>query len=66
MKFARESEGLRLGLSRKGWPIAGYFGDLVTALGTELISLVSGTGGLALIGLFAMLPWPIAGLLKMA
>jgi len=34
---------------------------LVTALGIVIGSLVTGAGGLALIGLFAMLPWAIAG-----
>ena len=34
---------------------------LVTALGDRGRSLVSGAGGLALIGFFAMLPWAIAG-----
>ena len=38
---------------------------LVTALGLVIASLLSGAGALALIGLFAMLPWGIAGWLKM-
>jgi hypothetical protein len=38
---------------------------LVTALGIVAASLVTGAGGLALIGFFAMLPWAIAGWLKM-
>ncbi len=37
---------------------------LVTALGIILASLLSGAGGLALIGFFAMLPWVVAGWLK--
>ena len=37
---------------------------LVTALGIILAALLSGWGALALIGVFAMLPWVIAGLLK--
>jgi uncharacterized membrane protein len=36
----------------------------VTALGIVVIALVSGLGNLALIGFFAMLPWGIAGGLK--
>jgi uncharacterized membrane protein len=39
---------------------------LVTALGIILASLLSGAGELALIGFFAMLPWVIAGLLKIS
>jgi hypothetical protein len=39
---------------------------LVTALGIVLVSLVTGAGALGLIGFFAMLPWVIAGWLKMA
>ena len=39
---------------------------LVTALGIVLVSFVTGEGTLALIGLFAMLPWGIAGWLKIA
>ena len=38
---------------------------LVTALGIVTVSLVAGAGDLALIGLFAMLPWVVAGLLRM-
>ena len=37
---------------------------LVTALGIVVYSLVIGAGNLALIGLFAMLPWVVAGWLK--
>jgi putative membrane protein len=37
---------------------------LVTALGIVAASLVSGAGGLALIGFFAMTPWVAAGWLK--
>ena len=37
---------------------------LVTALGIVAASLVTGAGGLALIGFFAMLPWAMAGWLK--
>jgi putative membrane protein len=37
---------------------------LVTALGIVAASLVTGAGALALIGFFAMLPWAIAGWLK--
>jgi uncharacterized membrane protein len=43
------------------WAMASY---LVTMTGAVLASLVAGTGGLALIGLFAMLPWPVAGMMK--
>ena len=39
---------------------------LVTALGIVAASLVTGAGGLALIGFFAMLPWVLAGWLKIA
>ena len=39
---------------------------LVTALGIVAAALVSKAGGLALIGLFAMLPWAVAGWLKMS
>jgi uncharacterized membrane protein len=38
---------------------------LVTALGIVIASLLSGAGNLALIGLFAMLPWVVAGWLRM-
>jgi uncharacterized membrane protein len=38
---------------------------LVTALGIILASLLSGAGALALIGFFAMMPWAMAGWLKM-
>jgi hypothetical protein len=37
---------------------------LVTALGIVTASPVTFAGGLTLIGLFAMLPWAIAGWLK--
>jgi hypothetical protein len=37
---------------------------LVTALGIVAASLVTGAGALALIGFFAMLPWAMAGWLK--
>jgi uncharacterized membrane protein len=37
----------------------------VTAFGIMLIWLITGNGNFALIGFFAMLPWPIAGWLKM-
>ena len=37
---------------------------LVTGLSIVIISLLTGAGGLVLIGLFAMLPWAIAGWLK--
>jgi uncharacterized membrane protein len=37
---------------------------LVTALGIVLVALLSGAGALALIGFFAMLPWVVAGWLK--
>jgi uncharacterized membrane protein len=39
---------------------------LVTALGIVAASLVTRAGGLALIGFFAMLPWAVAGWLRMA
>jgi len=39
---------------------------LVTGLGNVIASLLSGAGNLALIGFFAMLPWVVAGWLKMA
>jgi putative membrane protein len=38
---------------------------LVTALGIVMVSLVSKAGELALIGFFAMLPWVIAGWLRL-
>ena len=38
---------------------------LVTALGIVAAALVTGAGGLALIGFFAMLPWVAAGWLRM-
>ena len=37
---------------------------LVTALGIVIAALISGAGGLALVGLFAMLPWVVTGWLK--
>ena len=37
---------------------------LVTALGIVAAALVTGAGGLALIGFFAMLPWVVAGWLR--
>jgi len=39
---------------------------LVTALGIVIVSLVSNTGELALIGFFAMLPWVLSGWLSLA
>ena len=39
---------------------------LVTALGIVATSLITGAGALALIGFFAMLPWALAGWLRMA
>jgi uncharacterized membrane protein len=39
---------------------------LVTALGIVILSLVSNQGELALIGFFAMMPWIIAGWLRLA
>jgi putative membrane protein len=39
---------------------------LVTCLGIVCVSLVTGAGNLALIGFFAMLPWAIAGWLKLS
>jgi len=45
------------------WAVVSY---LITMTGAILASLTLGTGSLALIGLFAMLPWPVAALLKMA
>ena len=39
---------------------------LVTALGIVAASLVTGAGSLALIGFFAMLPWVVAGWLKLS
>ena len=39
---------------------------LVTALGIVIAALVTGTGGLALIGFFAMMPWVVAGWLKIS
>ena len=38
---------------------------LVTALGIVVAALLSGAGALALIGFFAMLPWAVAGWLRM-
>jgi uncharacterized membrane protein len=38
---------------------------LVTALGIVILSLVSKSGELALIGFFAMMPWVIAGGLRL-
>ena len=38
---------------------------LVTALGIVAAALFTGAGGLALIGFFAMMPWVVAGWLKM-
>lgn len=45
------------------WAVASY---LVTAVGIVLASFVSGAGGLALVGLFAMLPWIVTGWLKVS
>jgi uncharacterized membrane protein len=39
---------------------------LVTAMGIVIISLVSNQGELALVGFFAMMPWVIAGWLRLA
>jgi uncharacterized membrane protein len=39
---------------------------LVTTLGISTVSLITGAGALALIGFFAMVPWSVAGGLKMA
>jgi putative membrane protein len=39
---------------------------LITALGIVVASLVTGAGGRALIGFFAMLPWVVAGGLKLS
>jgi len=39
---------------------------LVTALGIVAASLVSGAGGLALIGFFTMIPWVVAGWLRVS
>jgi putative membrane protein len=38
---------------------------LITALGIVAAALFTGAGGLALIGFFAMLPWVVAGWLRM-
>jgi hypothetical protein len=38
---------------------------LVTTMGIVLVSLVSKAGELALIGFFAMMPWVIAGWLRL-
>jgi putative membrane protein len=38
---------------------------LVTALGIVIVSLVTGASSLALIGLFAMIPWVMTGWLRM-
>ncbi|KAF0106319.1 MAG: hypothetical protein FD146_2688 [Anaerolineaceae bacterium] len=46
-----------------GWAVASY---LVTALGLIVPCLLTGAGELALIGIFAMFPWVIAGWLRMA
>jgi len=46
-----------------GWAVASY---LVTALGLVLPLLARGAGELALIGIFAMSPWVIAGWLRVA
>ena len=45
------------------WAVASY---AVTALGIVIVSLVSNAGELALIGFFAMLPWVIAGGLRVS
>jgi len=45
------------------WAVASY---AITALGIVLASFVSGVGGLALVGFFAMMPWVIAGGLSLA
>lgn len=45
------------------WAIASY---MVTAIGIVLASFVSGAGGLALVGLFAMTPWIVTGWLKVS
>ncbi len=58
---ARAEVTTEVGFDR--WAVAAY---LVTMVGAILASLVVGRGNLALIGLFAMLPWPVAGLMKMA
>jgi hypothetical protein len=38
---------------------------LTTALGIVLISLVTGEGALTLIGFFAMVPWIVAGWVRL-
>ncbi len=43
------------------WAFVSY---LITMIGAVLASFSSDTAALGLIGLFAMLPWPVAGLLK--
>ena len=43
------------------WALVAY---LITMVGAVLAAWVVETSELALIGLFAMLPWPVAGLLK--
>jgi len=54
--FGRTAKSAEAGFDRLA--LGSY---LVTALGIVAAALVSGAGGLALIGFFAMLPWAIAG-----
>jgi putative membrane protein len=51
--------------ARAGFDLLALASYLVTALGLVIASHLSGAGALGLIGLFAMLPWGIAGWLKM-
>ena len=57
--FGREARPAEAAFDRLA--LASY---LVAALGIVIAALLSGAGNLALIGLFAMFPWAVAGLLK--
>jgi uncharacterized membrane protein len=57
--FGRDAKPAQAGFDRLA--LVSY---LVTALGIVSAALLSGAGALALIGFFAMLPWAVAGTLK--
>ena len=60
------ASGKAVKLPEPGFDRLALVSYLVTALGVVSLSLVTNAGELALIGFFAMLPWVIAGWLKMA
>ena len=59
--FRKGSKGVEIG---SDWQALVSY--LITGLSIIIISLLSGTGGLALIGFFTMMPWVIAAGLKLS